>query len=308
MDVPSISVIVPTYNRAHTIARAVESALAGAPADAEVIVVDDASDDATAGVVRAIPDARVVYERLGAKANGNVARNRGAALARGALLAFLDSDDSFKPERIGRLLRLFGEHPELDAVADGFRVINRGRTIAAGVPAIVPPRDVLERLLVLHTVPLTCSAIAVRKSAFDDIGGFDAGLGRQQDRDLLLRLAMHHRVALGTGADVDKYQERDSLSRRAVGYVASLEALVARHAAFRAPGNEDILAYLSVRMILRSFFAGRVDIAAREVAALARSESLPGPARAIARYRSGKRERTRLAREIALASRGVQSY
>lgn len=301
----SISIIIPTRNRAGTIVRAVESALAGAPEDAEVIVVDDGSEDDTAGMLRGVSDPRLVYERLGAPANGNVARNRGAAMARGGLFAFLDSDDAFEAGRVERLLRFFRDNPGFDAVADGFRVIHRDRTVEARVPALAPDRMALERALILHVVPLTCSSIALRRKAFEAVGGFDSGLIRQQDRDILLRLARKHAVALGTGYDVVKHQSADSLSRRAAGYVASLKALVDRHPAFADPENRDGLAYLSVRFVLRAFFAGRPDIAARELMALSRSRSLPGPLTALAGYRRGKRERKRLNEVMARAARAA---
>ena len=112
---PSISIVIPTYNRAGTIERALDSVFAQTFQDFEVIVVDDGSRDATRERVALYGDrVRYIYqENQGCSA----ARNRGIAEARGAFVAFLDSDDEWLPLKLDVQVRYLETHPEVDFVA-----------------------------------------------------------------------------------------------------------------------------------------------------------------------------------------------
>jgi glycosyltransferase involved in cell wall biosynthesis len=105
-DAPRLSILVPTWNAEATVERAVDSILAERSIPLEVIVVDDASTDDTAGIVTAVAarDPRVVLLRL--RVNGGVsnARNRGLALVRGEWVAFLDADDVLLPGALDALM------------------------------------------------------------------------------------------------------------------------------------------------------------------------------------------------------------
>lgn len=296
---PDIAIVIPTYNRGQVVAAAVKSALDGAGPGVELVVVDDASDDETEAVFAGFDDSRVRYLRLPARANGNVARNAGIAATTAPIVAFLDSDDLFKPGRAGRLVAYFAAHPEIDAVCDSFDVVNRGAVEPANAPARVLTGAALVDAMVCHAVPLSCSSIAVRRTVLEAIGGFAPALRRQQDRDLLLRLAPY-RVAFGTGADVVKIQSIDSLSRQVSDYASGLDALVARHDVFRQEAYRDVLSYLSSRMILKAVFGGRLRAAWSEYRALARAAHLPrGLVQSSLRYGRGKRTRKALCRALA---------
>ena len=288
----SIAIVIPVHNRAQVVGRALGSVLASGAPDMEVIVVDDASTDLTASVIRNIHDPRLRFERLPAKANANVARNHGIAVSTAPIIAFLDSDDVFKPGRVERLVRYFDRHPAVDAVLDGFVVVTGKREEPATVPSISVEGRALAHLLVSHAIPLTCSSIAVRRTALQEIGGFDNGLPRHQDRDLLLRLSARHTIVLGTGSDVVKYQSGDSISRNPVGYVAALDQLVGCHPRFREEGLDDLLSYLASRVILKAILGGRPRAALAEMRALARSKHLPKSfLHGLLRYRRGRRAR-----------------
>ncbi|MBF0531613.1 MAG: glycosyltransferase [Candidatus Omnitrophica bacterium] len=104
-----ISVIIPTYNRASMLVRAVRSVLMQEGVDLELIVVDDGSTDNTESTLAAICDSRVRYHRLAVTSGVSAARNAGLRLARGELIAFLDSDDEFLPGKLAKQARLFSE-------------------------------------------------------------------------------------------------------------------------------------------------------------------------------------------------------
>ena len=99
-ETPLVSVVIPAYNRAGLIGRAIDSVLQQTHADLEVIVVDDASTDNTGEVVKAIGDTRIRYIRCERNAGASAARNTGIAAAAGRFVAFLDSDDVWMPEKL----------------------------------------------------------------------------------------------------------------------------------------------------------------------------------------------------------------
>jgi glycosyltransferase involved in cell wall biosynthesis len=103
---PLVSCIIPTYNRAHIVGRAIQSVLNQTYKNIEVIVVDDGSQDNTQEVVLSIKDERVRYIRLHRNFGAAFARNIGIANARGEFVAFLDSDDYFLPEKIEKQVEL----------------------------------------------------------------------------------------------------------------------------------------------------------------------------------------------------------
>ena len=90
---PYFSVVIPTYKRAHSIKRAIESILNQTFLDFEIIVVDDASPDNTEKIVRSIKDPRIVYLKNETNQERCVSRNRGISVAKGKYICFLDSDD-----------------------------------------------------------------------------------------------------------------------------------------------------------------------------------------------------------------------
>jgi len=98
--IPRISVIIPSYNRANTIGRAIQSALSQSYQDFEIIVIDDGSTDHTEEVIRSFQDSRIRYIRHNRNRGGSAARNTGIHAARGEYIAFLDSDDEWLPQKL----------------------------------------------------------------------------------------------------------------------------------------------------------------------------------------------------------------
>jgi glycosyltransferase involved in cell wall biosynthesis len=105
---PLVSVILPTYNRASMLPRAISSALNQNYSNIELIVIDDCSSDETETVVRSFEDPRIIYERLEKNSGGSAARNFGIEISLGEFIAFLDDDDewlgSWPFSRMGHLI------------------------------------------------------------------------------------------------------------------------------------------------------------------------------------------------------------
>jgi len=113
---PTLSVVIPTWNRAHIVCEAVDSALAQRGGAVEVIVVDDASTDATAELLQKTFGSRIHLLQLESRRGPGAARNAGASLACGEFVAFLDSDDLWLDGKLDAELRVFGDFPEVNAV------------------------------------------------------------------------------------------------------------------------------------------------------------------------------------------------
>ncbi|WP_051062272.1 glycosyltransferase family 2 protein [Ilumatobacter nonamiensis] len=172
----SYSVIVPTFNRAATIGRAIESVLSQDFENWELVIVDDGSTDDTAAVVRPLlSDRRIRYV---AQSNAGVAaaRNTGASTATGSMLTFLDSDDEVTASWLAdfhRQVDLTGER--VGFVSCGFRIAGRD----------CPPRWRDE----LSASPYNSlsGTFAVSKRVFDIIGGYDAQLRQSENWEMVLR-------------------------------------------------------------------------------------------------------------------------
>ena len=193
----AVSVIVPTYNCARLLPRALASVFAQTVAPAEVIVIDDGSTDGTDfALARSGYRDRVVYLR---KPNGGVAsaRNVGLRAARSEWIAFLDADDEWLPERLERGLRIVAETPDLRWCSGAFIEDTRGggpvtRGFPAG-PARAHLREdcwiddffaVVERHVLFHT-----ATMLVHRRCFAEAGEFDESLRRREDLDLWVRIA-----------------------------------------------------------------------------------------------------------------------
>ena len=204
----TVSVVVPTYNRAGPVIDAVRSVLAQRFEDLELIVVDDGSTDDTPARLAAIPDDRLRYV-AGSHAGVSAARNLGVRRATGSLISFLDSDDVWHPDKLADEVAVLAAHPEVDAVFSDLEkrhgnrvfpsfmrqtaVFSRRLPSTPGGVVIIEPREL--RLCLLQEVPIKPSALTLRRAAFDRVGGFDEAWSSSEDWELLLRLARTHRFA-----------------------------------------------------------------------------------------------------------------
>ena len=291
-----ISVVIPTRDRAHTIERAVRSALDQRGVAVQVVVADDRSVDDTAARLHRLNDPRLHYMPPDGPAGANAARNRGAGQATAPLIAFLDSDDAFRPGHLAAVRILFDADAAIDACLSSFAVLRGTAHRLVRLPRTKGTGPTLRRLLLAHAIPLTCSAIVVRRPVFDRIGGFDPDLDRHQDRDLLLRLAHRHVVAFDPMVGVTKFQNRESFSRHPRGYISGLDALLTRHPLGDTPEDAWLRAYLIARPFISALFQARPHFLWSELRDLRRARHLPPSlASGLWRYRTGRRVRNHLA-------------
>lgn len=227
---PRFSVIMPLFNRAGTVERAIQSVLDQTVESFELIVVDDGSTDGGPELVAAVMDARVRLIRLGENRGGNVARNAGCREARGEILCFLDSDDLYLPNKLETVARMFDERPAIDAVLDSFRSIERrdGGEKDCRNPRVDDSRQI-ERLLFTRRLWKATPSISVRREAAIRAGLFDEELRRRQDFDFLARLAKTAKIVATPEITWLKAYAPDAITRDLDRFMPDLIAFWDRH-------------------------------------------------------------------------------
>ena len=214
MTAPTVSVLIPAYRAAHTIGRAVDSVLAQTKTPDEILIIDDGSPDDVGPALAHYGD-RV---RLLRKTNGGAssARNFGLDNCRGDLIAFLDADDYWEPQKLERQLQILEHWPEVGLVSSRFyeQEPGRPRTPVAGA---LPP--VFDRVLSASGVEAFTAAryvalpsVLIRR---DRLGAqrFDVGLKTAEDLDLWVRLVLAGPVYLSSEKLITAVLEPGSLSR-----------------------------------------------------------------------------------------------
>lgn len=211
----TVSVVIPAYKAAGTICRAIDSVLVQSVPVHEIIVVDDGSPDHLAEVVERHYGDRVVLIR---KPNGGAAsaRNLGIERSTGEIIAFLDADDYWEPNKVELQVGLFQEHAELGLIAGRyFQEQPGGARFASRMDCeewydrLLTPRGALA--FRLATLSWT-GTVAIRRSALGS-ERFVSGLEPAEDRDLWVRLICAHGVYLASQPVATAVLEPNSLSR-----------------------------------------------------------------------------------------------
>lgn len=184
-----VSIVIPTYNRAQLIERAVNSALSQTYTDLEVVIVDDASTDDTRNRIKTLwpADCRIRYLCHDSNRGAQAARNTGLNEARGKYVAFLDSDNEWLPRKLERQMALFSSKNTSPGV------------VYCGYSKVSPAGDVLHEYVPGHRGSVykktlvdwltDTSTIIVSKDILEEIHGFDNTVSSHQEWDLCIRLA-----------------------------------------------------------------------------------------------------------------------
>lgn len=202
--VPLVSVLIGAYNHGAFISEAVDSALSQSYPNIEVIVVDDGSTDNTKDVLRDYGD-RITYSYQ-QNSGPAAARNRASKMASGSLLAILDADDVWLPDKVRKQLNLLQSAPDLDLVFSRFAAIDEaGNSLGFIYPEKIPDQlelipvpdvdngYVIEGALVealLSGCFIPHPSVIMRRETLDAVGGYDASLGQAEDVDLWKRMAL----------------------------------------------------------------------------------------------------------------------
>lgn len=249
-----VSVVMPAFNNADTVGRALASIAAQTLPPAEVIVVDDGSTDGTAEAVRAMAAAmNGVRLRLFRQTNqgAGAARNRAVVAARGTWLAFLDADDQWLPAKIERSMAVLEAGGLIMCSHNLFNVGPDGETLNdSRARWLRDPADPYRTLFLRGFI--SSSTVVVRKDAVLAVGGFDAGLRSAQDYELWLAVLARAGGRFETFADpLLRYTlAPEGITSRIDRKVACSLAILRRHMGIlrRLPG--PVVSLVALRTVI----------------------------------------------------------
>jgi glycosyltransferase involved in cell wall biosynthesis len=189
----AVSVVIPTYNRARRLLRAISSVLYQTFTDYEVIVVDDGSDDGTADCLKPIMG-RIKYIRHPENMGVSAARNRGIKASRFPFIALLDSDDYWLPQKLSAQMAFFKQNLEAVACQTEEIWMRKGLRVNPGKRHQKPSGEIFVPSLKLCLV--SPSAVVLKRSLLDEVGLFDEDLPACEDYDLWLRISCQYPIHL----------------------------------------------------------------------------------------------------------------
>lgn len=190
-----VSVVTPTYNRADRIHRAIESVLAQTYEEWEHVIVDDASTDDTRSVVKSYDDDRIRYIRHEENRRQAAARNTAIEAAEGEYVAFLDSDDEWRPTKLEKQVDYMDDRDEawVGVYTDGTTL--RDSRVKAVLASLFPyeirqegSEELIRDILTMQGNISAGSSLLARTETVRATGGFDESLPRHEDLDFTLRL------------------------------------------------------------------------------------------------------------------------
>lgn len=221
------SVIVPLYNKASYVWRAIESVLGQTFRDFELIVVDDGSTDNSAEVAKACLDGHSNATLLHQENAGvSVARNNGAAASNTGFLCFLDADDWWEPTFLEEINRLIDDFPDAGIYGTNYTIINETKHKTRVAPVGIP--DGFERGYINYCkayskhmgMPLHSSSVCILKRVFIEMGGFPSGITLGEDFILWIHIALKYKVAF-VNKTLSNYNQDIPVNLRAVGQLHS---------------------------------------------------------------------------------------
>jgi glycosyltransferase involved in cell wall biosynthesis len=273
-----VSAVIPAWNAAGYIRRAIESVLRQTVRPREIIVVDDGSTDNTAEIVAEYGSAATCLRQ--AHKGLSVARNEGVARSVSDWVAFLDADDEWLPTKLERQLAILGDYPALRWCSCHRKDVGvGGRTDFARSPAmlaLLAERPILPLVAAMAAgLSVAPSGIMVRRALLRESGGFDPSLRYSQDRDLWLRIARHH-PWIGYSSEVGvhyHFDTPDSLMKRIRDRTEAL-GVVCRHLESWRAAGDDTFRELGRRLIVEYLIRSACGEVSLEAATRARAKHL----------------------------------
>jgi glycosyltransferase involved in cell wall biosynthesis len=252
---PNVSVVLATYDRRHCLPRAIASVLAQESVRFELIVVDDASHDDTLEYLATLKDARIRVIKSERNGGPSAARNLGLTAARAGIVAFLDSDDAYRPQRLAVPLAAFAADPSLVCTLSSAVKHDRKGAREARIPAVRLAAPAFGWALICDLIPVEATSITVRRDAALAAGGFCERLRLTEDREFLIRLARRGGAQLLPELLWEKFWGDDNLSNEWTKAASGLVAY-ARELPEIAGRYRKIGAYLATKTLVADLRLG----------------------------------------------------
>jgi len=228
---PLVSVVMPAWNAARTVERAALSILDQTYSHLELIAVDDASTDDTAGLLARIRDPRLRILRLPQRVGGAAARNAGIRAAAGELIAAMDADDVSDPRRIEQEVRFLRERPDVGIVFCAFDCVDEsGRVLDRVYP---PAEDAEIRGILIRQNPFAHSTLLARRTVLEAVGLYREWCRKAQDYDLYLRVAQHWKLGCVSQVLHRVLVHSESVTQRGENQVCAFDLLARLTALYR---------------------------------------------------------------------------
>jgi glycosyltransferase involved in cell wall biosynthesis len=219
------SVILPLYNKAPYVAKAIGSVLSQTFTNYELIIMDDGSKDDSYNVAsKAIDELTNCHLHRQQNGGASMARNNAVALSQGDYLCFLDADDWWNPDFLKEMSRLIDDYPEAGIYGTGYTIVNemkkKTRVASIGVEQGFE-RGYINYCQVYANgmyMPLWTGAVCIPRSVFDEMNGFKEQLKLGEDFDLWIRIALKYKVAF-LNKPLSNYNQDSAPEWRAVGHL-----------------------------------------------------------------------------------------
>ncbi len=188
---PIVSVVLPTYNRAPLLGRAIRSVLGQSYTNFELLVIDDGSTDETSNVVAGFRDRRIRYISLPHNTGAGAARNVGIRMATGKFLAFQDSDDEWLPSKLAKQMSAFerGSGRLGIVYSDMHRIHGDGTATYFAAPSVTSDRLINTAVWFYQVGNLGVQSSVIKREYLDAAGHFNENLPALEDLEMFIRLS-----------------------------------------------------------------------------------------------------------------------
>ncbi len=226
---PTVSIIIPTYNRRQSIGRSVRSVLNQTYRDFELIIVDDGSTDNTKELVADFNDERIRYVRHEGNKGEAAARNTGIKAARCDYIAYQDSDDEWLPEKLARQIELLeNASPEMGVIYTGFwKAENHKRTYVPFSWVSQKNGDIHKELLKGNFIG--SPVVLIKKECFNKVGLFDERLRNLVDWEMWLRISKRYHFRCVDEPLAVAHYDSDNVSDNPDSLIDALELVLEKN-------------------------------------------------------------------------------
>lgn len=238
---PIVSVVMPVFNRARTVKRSILSVLNQTYDDFEFLIIDDCSTDDTLSIIHTITDSRVRIFSTKENSGANVARNIGISQSRGKYIAFIDSDDCWRQDKLEYQLE-YMQNNNLEVSFTAYKIMDEATIVPSNYLDYAQNYEKVAEDLRLYNMIGTPTLIVARHVLLE-VGNFDEEMPRLQDYELVMRIVQKYKIGCYPGVltDYNTYGERIS-SNKKILYIA-IGKIIEKHYEFLDVENEAMFAY-----------------------------------------------------------------